>query len=188
MKIVWVFFVAIFFSNYAWSAEIKSSRASYDNKTFYIHISAFIDANPNQVMAILTDYNHLGKLNPQIIESEILIPKDKENKTTVRTVIKGCVWFFCHNIINVQEVTTSDLSIVANTLPKQSNIKFGKMRWQIKPTKNGSEIHYFAAIKPAFFVPPVIGSVFVRDSLLQESIALIKNLESLARVSQVKAQ
>lgn len=169
----------LFFSPSAKAANITSSSAEYKNDRFIIKVVGVVSASPEHVFGILTDYNNLTQITPKIIESKII--KTDGDVTIVKTVAEGCVWFFCKKITNVQ-TTTSTLEeyIQSITIPSQSNLKFGKMVWNIKKVKSGTEIEYYAEIDPDFFVPPLIGSYFIKNSMLEEAKAFVDSVEKLA--------
>jgi hypothetical protein len=186
MKIITTFFTATFLllSANIRAAEITSSSAEYKDNRFIIKVVGVVDATPKKVFALLTDYDNLTQLSPKIIESKIL-EKDGD-ETTVKTVAKGCVWFFCKEITNTQ-ITTSiaNKNIQSLTIPEKSNLKFGKMTWEINKIKAGTEIEYYAEIEPDFFVPPLIGAYFIKNSMLEEAKAFIDSVENLTKNNSI---
>jgi len=159
------------------AAEINFSEARHINGRYFIKVSGTVLANHQSVFNVLINYNNITKLSPKIIESKILYFEDGE--VIVRTVAEGCVWFFCKEIINTQSINTSNTTINSTTIASQSNLKFGKMKWEIKEIDGGTQINYSAEIEPDFFVPPIIGDFFIKKSLLGEAINFIKNVEKV---------
>jgi hypothetical protein len=169
----------LFFSLNAQAAEITSSSAEYKNDRFIIKVVGIVSSSQESVFALLTDYANLTQTSPKLIESTV-IQKDG-NVTTVKTVAKGCVWFFCRKIINTQKTTSTPIKhIKAITIPSKSNLKFGKMLWDIKEVESGTEITYYAEIDPDFFVPPLIGTYFIKNAMLSEAETFIDSVEKLA--------
>lgn len=181
MKIRILFIAILLCSTTANAGEIISHKASYKNKIFYIHVVAVVDTSKQAALQILTDYEHLPKLNPKITNSKII--SKSADKTIVKTVIKDCIEFFCQEIINTQEVVESDSIIISTTLPEQSNLKIGNMKWEIEDgEKEGTtKITYTAKVKPDFFVPPGIGDIFIKKSMLEDAVKLLENIEQLAK-------
>ena len=169
----------LFFSLNTKAADITSSSAEYKNDRFVIKVVGVVDASPERVFALLTDYNNITKISPKIVESKII--KTDGDAIIVKTVADGCVWFFCKKVINVQ-TTTSILkkNIQSITIPSQSNLKFGKMVWNINKVKSGTEVEYYAEIEPDFFVPPLIGAYFIKSSMLEEAKDFVDSVEKLA--------
>ncbi len=170
----------LFFSQNTKAANITSSSAEYKNDRFLIKVVGVVDASPEHVFAVLTDYNNISKISPKIVESKII--KTDGDAIIVKTVAEGCVWFFCKKVVNVQTTTSIlEKSIQSITIPAQSNLKFGKMVWNIKETKSGTEIEYGAEIEPDFFVPPLIGAYFIKNSMLQEAKDFVDSVEKLSQ-------
>lgn len=179
MKIILTFLIIFLFFNFnANAAEIKFSKATHKDGRYFIKVFGVVQANPQKVFDILTDYNHITKISPKVIESKIV--RTEGNAVIVKTIAKGCVWFFCKKIINTQATTTSGTTIDAVTLPGESNLKVGKMHWEIKRIPSGTAIDYYAEIETDFFVPPIIGTFFIKRSLLEEATALVETVEKLA--------
>ena len=162
------------------ASDITSSSAEYESDRFVIKVVGVVDAPPNHVFSVLTDYKNITKISPKIIESKII--KTDGDATIVKTVVKGCVWFFCKEVINTQ-TTTSILEkrIQSITITSGSNLKFGKMVWNIKEVKAGTQIDYYAEIEPDFFVPPLVGAYFIKNSMLEEAKAFVDSVEKLSQ-------
>jgi hypothetical protein len=180
MKIISTFLIIIFlfFSLNAQAANITFSSAKYKNDRFIIKVIGVVSATPEQVFAVLTDYKNITKISPKIIESQII--KTDGDTTIVKTVTKGCVWFFCKEIINTTATSILEKHIQSITIAAQSDLKFGQMVWNIKEVKLGTQIDYYAEIEPDFFVPPLIGSYFIKNSMLEEAKYFIDSVEKLA--------
>jgi hypothetical protein len=177
-SILFIFLVA-FISN-ANSSNITSSSADYKNGRFIIKVVGIVEAKQEKVFLLLTDYKNIHHLSPKIAENKII--KNDDNGLVVRTVIRGCVWFFCKDIINNQIITSEFANkIQAFTLPEGSNLRFGKMNWEITEAKGGTQIDYSAEIEPDFFVPPVIGSFFIKNRMLEEAKDFVDSVEELAK-------
>jgi hypothetical protein len=179
MRIIILFLaISLLFVSSSKAAEIVDSNASYRNDIFYIDVVGVVDGSKQKVFDMLNDYNNLTKISPKIVES-VIIKQDGQG-VVVKTVARGCVLFFCKNIVNTQTVTVSGSVIVSSTLPEQSNLKFGKMKWVLKEDekdKNKTVIEYSAEVEPDFFVPPLIGGYFIKSYLLSEAENFIDGLE-----------
>jgi hypothetical protein len=177
-KLITTFLITLFVSHQAYSAQIIFSNASYKNKRFYVNIEAQINSSPKLIFAILTNYNNLSNISPKIIESKII--KKEGEDFIVKTVIKGCILFFCKKITNVQRTAQIlEKSITAITIPPKSNLKYGKMTWQIEENKKGVKLKYLAQIEPDFFIPPIVGEYFIKKAMLKEAQNLIRNMDNL---------
>ncbi|MCE3255083.1 MAG: hypothetical protein K0R25_577 [Rickettsiaceae bacterium] len=170
---------AILISVSAKAAVINSSQVSNQDDKFFITISGNVQAKPERILKLLTDYNNLTKLTPKIIESKIL--KKDGNIVTVKTITEGCVLFFCKKVTNTQKVIISNWTISSTTIAEESDLKSGKMKWEIKKEGNETHVIYSAELEPKFFVPPLIGTFFMKYAMIEEAEGFIKNVEKLAK-------
>ncbi|MFT6332238.1 MAG: hypothetical protein ACJAW3_000568 [Lentimonas sp.] len=172
----------LLFNNSSQAAEINSIKTKHKNGRFTIDAKLTISASPENIFRILTNYQNLPKISPKIISSKILKKSVKNIK--VRTVIKGCALFACKIIVNTQLVTSvPNEKITTITLPKESNLKFGKMIWIMKKNGNKTDVTYFAQIEPEFFIPPIIGSFLIKKSMKKEAEELMNNVEKAANIA-----
>ncbi|MFT6077314.1 MAG: hypothetical protein ACJA02_000761 [Myxococcota bacterium] len=161
------------------AAQIISSSAEYQDGIFFIEAKSTIKANPTNVFKILTDYKNISRISSKIIESKII--EKNNNNIKVKTIAKGCVLFFCKKITNVQLVISNlNKDITSTTIPEESNLKSGKMFWGLTKKGDLTEIKYLAKIEPDFFVPPFIGSFFIKRLMLKEAESFARNVEKLA--------
>ena len=149
---------------------------------YHIRMASMVHAPAQYVRDVLTDYVHIYRLNPAITESGILGFKD--NETRVRTRMKGCISFFCRSVErveDVQELPSGEL--LAIMVPELSDFRSGSALWVIKAAGERSQVTYQAKVEPDFFIPPIIGSYFVRKNLRKELLTSIGRIECNARIN-----
>ena len=178
MKIFFKLFLLLFFSLNSHAYEIESLNSKYENGRFTIDSKAIINAKKERVFQILTNYEELPKLSSKIIYSKII--DQNTNFTKVTSKAQSCVLFFCQKIINTQLVRVKGDQITAETVAVESDLKFGQMNWQIEEKSGKTHINYSATIELKFFVPPVIGTYFVKHLLEKEAKEILKNVERLS--------
>ncbi|MFT6105851.1 MAG: hypothetical protein ACJA0S_000579 [Rickettsiales bacterium] len=161
------------------AAQIISNKADYENGIFSISAKSKINASTQNVFKILIDYKNISRISSKIIESRII--NKNQNIVKVKTVAKGCILFFCKKITNVQLVTSNiNKNITSITVPEESDLKSGKMFWELTKKEGITQIEYVATIEPDFFVPPLVGAFFIKKSMLQEAEKFVINVEKLA--------
>lgn len=163
-------------------AEILSSNAKYENDRFFISVDSRLDIPAKSAFKILTDYENITILSPKIINSRVI--SSKKTTTVVRTVVRGCVLFFCKKMTNTQTTTIGQNRIESVTIPEMSDFLYGKMEWTIRKDGEKTIINYKAEIEPDFFIPPLIGSYFITSSMKEEAETLAKRIEEVANESQ----
>jgi len=141
-----------------------------------------VHAAPEYVHAALTDYPHVYRFTPTIVESEVLPSPDKE-AVRVRTRIEDCMACFCVDLVSVADIwerPSGDLRVVV--VPELSTFRSGSAEWRIRPHPGGSHVVYEARMEPDIFVPPVVGPYFVKKTLLRETLTAFARLERMAMV------
>jgi len=157
--------------------EISENAGNYK-----VRMVMLIHAPARYVSSVLTDYKYIYRLNPSITESEIL-PSPRSGTVRVKTRMQGCILFFCRDVDRVEEVREVNAGhLQAVIIPEQSDFASGSADWRIQPVGDESRIIYEAQVTPAFFIPPVIGSYFVKRTFAETLITSFSRLECIARI------
>lgn len=164
------------------AGELIELNVTHEKGAYAISLEMTIYAPAAEVRSVLTDFKHIYRLNPSIIESEIL-SGPAEGVTRVRTLVSDCVSIFCIEIERVEDVRTLDTGdLEARTVAELSDLEAGISLWRIIPEQNHSRVLFQGSIKPGFFVVPIIGSYFVKKKLHEQMLVSIENVERIARI------
>lgn len=160
--------------------DVRQTGAEYS-----VSLAAVIDAPPKRVWAVLTDYAGFDELSPSVDESEIV---EQLNRIThrVRTRARVCVLIFCKEFNQVQTLeqrTTGELLIVID--PQQSDFEFGHARWLVVEDQGITRVYFDTQLRPAFWVPPLIGPWAIKRTLRKEAQATCGMLERLAQIQSL---
>ena len=174
------------------TSEFKSSvlqsgsrpeKEIYEQSGVYqIKVVAVIAAPADYVRYVLTDYRHIYRLNPSIIESEVL-EQFEDGAVNVRTKVVGCAAYFCEEIERVEKVRLQPSGdLYAEIIPEQSQFKSGQTHWRIKQIGNYCEVTYVSDMEPDIYKPPVVGKFLIKKSIRQEMQTSFTNLEKISTV------
>ncbi len=158
--------------------HLEIERAGDDYK---VSLRAVLNAPLAQVWYVLTDYARFHEVSPAIKESEILEERDARTHQ-VRTRASACVLIFCKETQQVQTMhqqAPGELAVEVD--PAQSDFEFGQAEWQLDAGSGFTHLQFEARIRPAFWVPPLIGPWAIRHVLREEARATCDGLERLAR-------
>ena len=148
--------------------------------TYSISIDVMVDAPAEHVRYVLTDYSHLYRLNPSILESTIL-EQHEDGAVSVKTRVRGCASYFCENLSRVEKVQVLPSGeIVAEIIPEHGQFKSGRTNWSITGMGERCEVSYQAELKPDIFIPPVVSKFLVKKAIKQEAQTGFTNLERIA--------
>lgn len=149
---------------------------------YHLALVMILDARFTDVHYVITDYAHIYRIDPSIVESGIL-GKPYASVTRVQTLINDCVLFFCRDILRVEDVReVGDDDIYAVIIPQLSTARSGTEHWQILPRGPRTRINYHMTLDPGFLVPPLIGDHIVEKKLKEEVLICFNNIERLARI------
>ena len=149
---------------------------------YQIKVVALIAAPVSYVRYVLTDYTHIYRLNPSIIESEVL-EQHADGSVSVRTKVIGCAAYFCEELDRVEKVRmlpNGDLH--AEIIPELSQFKSGQTQWRIKPMGDYCEVTYLSDMEPDIYIPPVVGKFLIKKSIREEMQTSFTNLENISSV------
>ena len=164
------------------SADVARFDVTEDDGIYSIKASVLINAPAEYVRNVLTDFVHIYRLNPSIVESEVLTSPDART-SRVRTKVLGCVAAYCEEFERVELVTVLPSGdIVAEVIPEASQFKTGVTLWKIRSSGDNTQLVYEANIEPDFFIPPIIGTALVKDRLREEISTSFTRLEQIASI------
>jgi len=148
---------------------------------YKIKVVATVAAPASYVRYVLTDYKHIYRLNPSIIESEVL--EQSKNTATVRTKVVGCAAYFCEELDRVEKVTVLQSGdIYAEVVPELSQFVSGQTHWRIKQQGEYCEVIYTSEMEPGIFIPPVVGKFLIKKSIREGMLTSFKNLEKVSSI------
>ena len=154
---------------------------------YRIKVVAQIAAPASYVRYVLTDYTHIYRLNPSIIESEVLERDDEA--VNVRTKVVGCAAYFCEELDRVERVRVLPSGdIQAEIIPELSQFKSGQTLWNIKPVGDYCEVTYLSDLEPDIYIPPVVGKFLIKKSIREEMLVSFTNLEKISSVLARRAR
>ncbi len=178
-----IFSCLIFASSTLQAGDIADVEVFEQGGSFQIKAVAIIDAPASYVREVLTDYTHIYRLNPSIIESGVL-ERHEDGAVSVRTRVIGCAAYFCNELDRVEKVRLLPSGdIQADIIPEQSQFKSGQTFWSIKTLAEGScEVTYNSEVEPDIFIPPVVGQFLIKKSIRQEMQISFTNLEKISGI------
>jgi hypothetical protein len=164
------------------AGEVIDSTIGENQGVYQLHIDMILDAPFKDVRHVITDYRHIYRINPSIVESEVLPTQDKST-TRILTLINDCVLFFCQDLLRVENVRElGDNNIYSVIVPQLSNVRSGNAHWQIRSMGDKTRVIYDMTLEPGFFVPPLIGSYIVRNKIRKLALISLNNIERLALI------
>jgi len=156
--------------------DLDDVRITKQARAYKAQLTFDVTAPVDRVTAVLTDYEHPNRLNPEVTRREVI--SRQSGITRVRTEIHSCALFFCKNLTLTQDITVIAGAVQADIVPDESDFRSGYILWLVTNNDTGgSHIRYESVIEPDFPIPPLIGRFFFRKRLQQQIFATAENLE-----------
>jgi len=164
------------------ATDVAELQVSESEGVYHISLVMQVQAPAQHVQRVLTDYARIYRLNPAIVESELL-PAPDDGVVRVRTRALDCIAFFCKEIDRVEDVIELDSgSLQVTTVPALSSFKSGSAEWRILGQGEHSQVTYRAHMEPDFYIPPLIGSYFIKQKLRRSMLVSLARIECIARI------
>jgi hypothetical protein len=174
---------ALVVSALAAAATIDSLDVSRNHGRYSLVADARLDATPESVYAVLTDFddNRYSRISRAYKESRYL-PPQPDGTPLVYTRMEGCVLWHCLTLERTETLETeAPYWIKSVALPEGSNFKHSASEWRLEQEGDGTKMTYTLDMEPDFFVPPVIGPWYLKRTLSQGGLRAVMRIERLAR-------
>ena len=177
---VWLFALALIAQTVSASTDSISVEVSRQKGNTYNFELAFLaNGSSKQVLALLTDYNHLTRLNSLIVSSRVLA-MDSLDVDRVEIISRGCMLFFCKTLRRVEDITIANEQHIKSTIaPSLSDFKSGHTVWTFIPQGTQTLVHFQATMVPDFWLPPFIGPYTLKKQLRTQLQRTAQNINTL---------
>lgn len=170
-------------------AEILTNDVQYKQGVYRVRFAVRVQAHPDAVRALMTDYARLSRLSDVVTAAEV-VQRFADGRQRLRLRLHACVWIFCKDLRKLEDVATlANGDIVTTALPAESDFLHAVERWRIADgsspgnrdgNSGGTRIDYESEMSPNFFVPPLIGPALIKRALRRELTRSLETLERLA--------
>lgn len=165
----------------AHALEVERLDVALNGDRYVVEFVAQLEATPEAVHAVLTDYAEYPTLDPRIQESRVL-GRDRENSVRLYTRMRGCLGsVMCRTMQRVEEVQEMPDELLATAILDQSDVRLGVTRSQWQAKNNGTEVTYRLEIMPKFWIPPLFGRRLMISTLRAGTLELFTNVEKVAK-------
>lgn len=167
----------------AQDARILFVEVTHESGVYLVNSTAHFSSPLAAVYAVLSDYEGLDRLSDIVTESQLLPDRAPDGGPRVRTVLRGCVLFFCRTVTRVERVQAVEGRIITSHVePALSDFREGFTEWRFRPLAGGgTEVTLRMRIVPDFWIPPVVGPPAVRRKLESEGRTTVLEINRIAR-------
>jgi hypothetical protein len=171
--------VPLFVSNVVRAIEIMAVDTERDGPAFLLRIEAALEAEPHRLMAVLTDYDHIHELHPDMLESRSLGSVGPAT-TEVYTRFEGCVLLVCRTLHRVERIRATETELHAEDVPERGSFREGRSHWRFEAEGSGTRLHYETRFVPDFWVPSLIGAGILAQAMKRMTLETMAEAEKRA--------
>jgi len=165
----------------AGSAEVRSVEVLVEDGRYHLTSESVIDADQDDLYAVLTDYELFKKFSSAIVASNNVEP-DATGRPQFYTRMQGCVLIYCHTFERQGYLLLKPkYDIIALSDPEKSDFKFSRERWRLSSEGDSTLMIYEFEMEPRFWVPPFVGPYVIKYVLKSGSTRAVHRIEALAR-------
>lgn len=162
------------------AAQIREIEIDRDSGRYSLYAETFLAAAPDDIFAVLLDYENFNRISSVYKEYGYLEPL-ADGTPIVFTRMEGCLLFYCVSMRRVERVEIAQPGRIRTvTIPEQSDFKFSVSEWTLEPDDDGTRMTYSLEMEPDFWVPPVIGPWYLKRTLERGGTNAINRIERLA--------
>ncbi len=159
------------------TAQKPVVEAVSNGGVFTARLDLFVNGSPEQVFAVITDYEHLHTLDRRIKESRVL-DRPSANVVLVYTKTKACMLFFCRSLERVERVVeVPHTSVDASAIADRSDLLEGRSSWRLVSENGGTRLSFETSFRPSFWVPGMAGRAALKRTLRSTARAIVREVE-----------
>jgi len=163
------------------TATVDSIDVDKKGGIYSLHAETFLDATPEAIFDVLTDYERFGRISGVYKEYGYLDPLP-DGTPLVFTRMEGCLLRFCKSMTRVERLEAATPEHIKTvTLPEQSDFKRSSSQWFMQEESGGTRMTYMLEMEPDFFVPPLIGPWLLKRVLKRGGGRAVARIERLAQ-------
>jgi hypothetical protein len=165
----------------AFAAQLLNITVDRESGRYTLYAETYLEAQPDDIFEVLLDYDRFSRLSSVYKEHGYLEPAE-DGMPIVFTLMEGCVLFYCKSMRRVERLETRRPGFIrTETLPEQSDFKYGISEWTLESEASGTRMTYRLVMEPDFWVPPIIGAWYLKRTLESDGRRVINRIERLAR-------
>ncbi len=165
----------------AQSAEMRDIVVDYEDGYYTLKSEVWFNASHKAIYDVFADWDIATEFSSAIVESRDTGP-DENGEMEFYIENRGCILFFCKSVVRAGSVSLSPLDVLeASADPEKSDFEVSDERWTFHPEDGGTTVRYHLHMKPAFWVPPLIGPYMIQKNLGKKGTDALDRIEKIAQ-------
>jgi hypothetical protein len=161
-------------------AQVLTTSVTLLGGRYFLHSEVLVRAPVSAVRTLLTDYEKLPRLNPNLKRVAIL-KRLQDGGVRMRMTSDLCILALCLSFHWIQEVRTlPGGDIVMTIFPGWGDFREGGGRWRLLADDGGTRLTFDVDLVPNFWIPSVLGPWLMKRKLAEETYETATGLERIA--------
>jgi uncharacterized membrane protein len=157
-------------ANAAAQSPLRSIDVTYDGETYVVKAQMFAPVTQAIAWDVLTDFPNMAKWVPNVRESSIVKPGDRQFVIEQRGTAKFAGLRFSYT--SVREIVLNPQTTIDSTQIKGS-MKLQHSRMTVSAEGDGTRMQYQLELVPGFWVSAVLSPDFVKHEVEEQFTAVI---------------
>lgn len=168
------------------SAELRDIAIDRVDERYTLRSETYFEVEQEALYAVLSNFELFEQFSSSIVESRNTEPDDL-GRPGFFARMEGCVLLFCKSFVRQGYVLLDPVKeIVAVADAAESDFEFSHERWQLIAEGDGTIMIYDFELVPSFWVPPVIGPLYIQHALRGGAERAVDRIEALAFSEQLR--
>ncbi|NHA13530.1 SRPBCC family protein [Thioalkalivibrio sp. XN279] len=144
--------------------ELLAVESRHEGEEYMLRIEARFSAGADAVLGVLTDYERIHELHPNLLESRSLgLVAPGVEEVYLRS--EACVLLFCREMHRVEHIRVEGHTLHAVDVPRRGSFRSGATSWRFTPDGDGALLEYQTRFVPAFEPLPMLGPALLLDAV-----------------------
>ena len=157
-----------------YAADDLAVHVERNGRSFAVQAGATVAAPLSLVWEVLTDYDNLARFIPGIAES--VVQQRATNRLLVEQRGEARFLVFSYPIqVRLEVLESPRERIVSRAVA--GNLKRMSGRYDLKAENGGIRLRYTGELEPDFRLPPIIGTLAVRNMVEEQFAAMVAEIE-----------
>lgn len=174
-------FIALLLPALVDAATLRSVTVDRIDGVYVLRSEVWFDVDIDKIYGVFLDWDLSTKFSSIVVESRNVEP-DELGRPRYYARNRVCVWFYCRTVERHGFVASEPFEYIeARADPETSDFHISDERWEFREEDNGTVVVYELAMKPKFFIPPLIGPVLMKRKLKSSGTAALDRIEIIAQ-------
>jgi len=172
------------------AADILDLKVKREQRRFHVQFEVQIDVPPADVLRLFHEPERWTGLSRVIHHAGFVDPASggeanaggSGDARPVSMVVRDCILFFCTQAekVTLFRADAAGRLVTGTSVRGAGDFRYGRERWEIEPSANGTLLRLRAEMEPDFAVPPFIGPAVLKSLLRKLLREMERNLERSA--------